>query len=219
MSAGADRSGRSTRDARFTRGELLAQSLHSSAHMRRLRLSCSLGLLLSALACGGNNNSSPDLPSNPSPPSTPTDPCAAAASEADADTVDVLTAAASRKRQPQLDPNPQWSVLNHLWVHAVARDRGLLPTATDRDSADVGEIAVIQDVGDVIVSANAFDLAQKNLKFISNGSGYDVSGISTGFRSPLGARLTLQDDDASEFTVPFAFPFFGTSQTRAFVRS
>jgi hypothetical protein len=186
--------------------------------MRRLRLSCSLGLLLVLFACGGSD-SSPSLPSNPSPPSTPTDPCAAASSEADADSVEGLTAAASRKRQPQLDPNPQWAVLNHLWVHAVARDRGLQPAATERDSADVGEIAVIQDVGDVIVSPNAFDLAQKNLKFTTNGSGYDVTGISTGFRSPLGTRLTLQDDDASEFTMPFAFPFYGTSQTRAFVNS
>ena len=190
--------------------------------MRRLRLACSLGPLIVLLACGGSN-SSPPPSNNPSPPSTPTDPCAAAAAEADVETGDVtgdvLSPAASRKRAPQLDPDPQWGVLNHLWVHAVARDRGLQPAAEDRDSADVGEIAVLQDVGDIIVSANFFDLSQKHLKFTSNGSGYDVTTISAGFRSPLGARLTLQDDDASEFTVPFAFPFFGTSQTRAFVNS
>jgi hypothetical protein len=186
--------------------------------MRRLRLSCSLGLLLALFACGGSDSSSTPPPSTP-PPTTPTDPCAAASSEADTATVEPLETAPSRKSQPQLDPDPQWGVLNSLWVHAAARDRGLQPAATDRESADIGEIAVIQDSGDIIVSANIFDLSQKNLKFTSNGSGYDVTSISTGFRSPLGTRLTLTDDDASEFTVPFGFPFFGTSQTRAFVNS
>jgi hypothetical protein len=185
--------------------------------MRRLRLSCSLGLLLALFACGGSSSSTPP-PSTP-PPTTPTDPCAAASSEADTGTVEPLQTAPSRKSQPQLDPDPQWGVLNSLWVHAAARDRGLQPSATDRESVDIGEIAVIQDSGDIIVSANFFDLSQKNLKFTSNGSGYDVSSISTGFRSPLGTRLTLTDDDASEFTVPFGFPFFGTSQTKAFVNS
>jgi hypothetical protein len=186
--------------------------------MRRLRVSCALGLLLALFACGGNDSSFPPSPT-PSPPSTPTDPCAAAPSESDAESVAVLTPASSRKSRPQLDPNPQWGVLNSLWVHAAARDRGLRPTATERDAADVGEIAVIQDVGDVIVAPNTFDMAQKHLKFISNGSGYDVTSLTTGFRSGLGTRLTLQDDDASEFALPFAFPFFGVSQTRAFVNS
>src|SRR5262245_60302560 len=218
MSAGGGRGPRSIRVARCMKGELLVQSLHSSAHMRRLRLSCSLGLLLALLACGGNSDSSNPPPPNPTP--TPSDPCAAAPSDADAATAEPLAAVASRKSRPQLDPDPQWGVLNALWVHAAARDRGpRVAAATERDSEDVGEIAVIQDVGDVIVSANAFDLSGKNLKFTSNGSGYDVTSISNGFRSPLGSRLTLQDDDAFEFTVPFAFPFFGTSQTRAFVNS
>ena len=193
-----------------------------SAHMRRLRLSCSLGLLLSLFACGGGDSSFTPPPSTPSPPSTPVDPCSAAPAEADADAggIEPLAVASSRKSRPQLDPNPQWGVLNSLWVHAAARDRGVqAAAATERDSADVGQIAVIQDVGDVIVSANIFDLSQKHLKFTSNGSGYDVASIATGFRSPLGTRLTLQDDDASEFTVPFGFPFFGTTQTRAFVNS
>jgi len=188
--------------------------------MRRLRLSCCLGLLLALFACGGNSSSTPLPNPTPTPPPTPTDPCAAAPSEADAETGEHLAAVASRKSRPQLDPNPQWGVLNSLWVHAAARDRGAqVAAATERDAADVGQIAVIQDVGDVIVSANIFDLSQKNLKFTSNGSGYDVTSIANGFRSPLGTRLMLQDDDASEFTIPFGFPFFGTPQTRGFVNS
>jgi len=177
-------------------------------------------LLLALFACGGNSSSTPLPNPTPTPPPTPTDPCAAAPSEADAETGEHLAAVASRKSRPQLDPNPQWGVLNSLWVHAAARDRGAqVAAATERDAADVGQIAVIQDVGDVIVSANIFDLSQKNLKFTSNGSGYDVTSIANGFRSPLGTRLMLQDDDASEFTIPFGFPFFGTPQTRGFVNS
>jgi hypothetical protein len=187
--------------------------------MRRLRFSCALGLLMALFACGGNNSSS-NLPSTPPPTPAPTDPCSAAPAEADAESAEPLAGVPSRKALPQLDPDPQWSVLNSLWLHAATRDRRANVTAaTERDSADVGEIAVIQDVGDVIVSPNAFDLASTNLKFTSNGTGYDVARITTGFRSPLGTRLTLQDDDTSEFTVPFGFPFFGTSQTRAFVNS
>jgi hypothetical protein len=135
-------------------------------------------LLLALFACGGSSDSSSSAPP-PSPTPGPSDPCAAAPSDADVETAEPLAAVASRKSRPQLDPNPQWGVLNALWVHAVARDRGpKLAAATERDSADVGQIAVIQDVGDVIVSPNPFDLSGANLKFTSNGSGYDVTSIS-----------------------------------------
>src|SRR4029077_7107993 len=43
--------------------------------------------------------------------------------------------------------------------------------------------------------------------------------IDTGFRTSLGARLTLTDDDTSAFNMPFTFPFFGKSETQAFVNS
>jgi hypothetical protein len=187
---------------------------------RALRLSGSVLTLALLGACGGGDSSSNPPPSNP-PPTAPSDPCAAASSTAGEDAPSESRATAeSPKVRPRLDGDPRWSVLNSLWLHSASAARGLrTATATDRDAADVGEIAVIQDVGDVVVAASPFDLPSLNLRFTSNGTGYDIARITTGFRSPLGTRLTLNDDDASEFTIPFAFSFFGTGQTRAFVNS
>ena len=69
------------------------------------------------------------------------------------------------KRQPRVDSDPRWSVLNSLWLHA-ATGRFALPLAeTGTHSQDVGNVAVLQDPGDIIVSANQFDLQNLNLKF------------------------------------------------------
>src|SRR4029077_1247575 len=40
-----------------------------------------------------------------------------------------------------------------------------------------------------------------------------------GFRSALGSRVTLGDDDSASIGIPFQFPFYGTPQTSAFVNS
>jgi hypothetical protein len=187
---------------------------------RALQLSSAALALALLFACGGGKNSPPSNPP-PTPPPTPVDPCAAAAEESgESASLEPSSTDESPKSRPRLDGDPRWSVLNSLWLHSASAARGLRTgTATDRDAADVGEIAVIQDAGDVVVAASPFDLPSMNLRFTSNGTGYDIARITTGFRSPLGTRLTLNDDDASEFTIPFAFPFFGTGQTRAFVNS
>ena len=36
-----------------------------------------------------------------------------------------------------------------------------------------------------------------------------MSRISGGFRSSLGSRIELEDDDSMAFTLPFKFPFYG----------
>src|SRR5262249_20792880 len=50
-------------------------------------------------------------------------------------------------------------------------------------------------------------------------SSYTLSKIDGTFRSALGSRVTLSDDDSAAIAIPFAFPFYGTNQTAAFVNS
>ncbi len=131
-----------------------------------------------------------------------------------------VSAAADRKRRPVIDPHVDLPQL--LWIHQAARAQGLT-TALDAgvpvDNEDVGEIAVLQDSGDLIVRANQFDLSEVALRFTPSGSGYELSRADGAFRSTLGARLVLEDDDSSGFDVPFPFSFYGTAQPRGFVNS
>ncbi len=189
--------------------------------MRRLHAGWSILLLLACVACGGSKSSSSGSTPPPSPtPTPPANPCAALAqTETEEEATAEAQASADAKRLPRVDGDPRWSVLNSLWQHAAA-GRFALPLAeSGTHSQDVGNVAVIQDPGDIIVSANQFDLQNLNLKFTRNGSSYDVTRTNTGFRSTIGDRVTLSDDDTSQFTMPFAFSFYGKDQTQAFLNS
>ena len=64
--------------------------------------------------------------------------------------------------------------------------------------------------GDLIAGANQFDIANNGFRFTRNGAGgYSVSKIDATFRTALGTRLTLTDDDSVQADVPFSFPFYG----------
>ena len=185
----------------------------------------SLGFVV-LFACGGGGDSNPppnNPPSNPPPNPPVTNPCAATSVE-DGDfsaALDVSPSAA-RKRARSANQDPRIGVSQLFWTHQAARAQGLT-TALDAglpvDNADVGEIAVLQDSGDLIVRANAFDLSDVALRFTPNGSGYDLSRADGTFRASLGTRLVLEDDASSAFDVPFTFAFYGTAQPRGFVNS
>jgi len=181
-----------------------------------------MGLL--ACACGGSSSSPP---SSPLPPTTTTNPCATALTEDEADLVPTREdlEAQARKRSAS-DGNPRWRVLDHLWTHREAENlpeiaalqrRGL---TAPRNNADVGDIAVVQDEGDLILPPNTYDLKSLGLRFTRNSAGgYNVTRIEGNFRSALGSRVTLTDDDSSQRNVQFGFPFYGKTQTTAFVNS
>ena len=194
--------------------------------MGRLRVwVSSLGFAVLA-ACGGGGDNPP--PSNNPPrggsnPPPVTNPCATASVEGDA-LVSTFNESpqAARKREPRGAGDPRGDVSQLLWTHQAARNQGLtlaLDEDLPVDNEDIGQIAVLQDVGDLIVRSNQFDLATAGLRFTPNGAGYDLGRADGGFRSPLGTRVVLEDDDASELQVPFDFPFFGSSRSRAFVNS
>jgi len=189
--------------------------------VKRLVAAVMVALLVSA--CGSSSGSS----SNP-PPATSTNPCASAADEADQSEIavppDELAARRERKINV-LDGNPRWRVLDALWTHReyLERDQrtpGERRTLSPRNSADVGEIAVLQDEGDLILPPNTYDLRSLGLRFTRNGSGgYNVNRIDGNFRAALGRRLTLDDDDSAPGTMPFGFSFYGKGQTAVFVNS
>jgi hypothetical protein len=189
--------------------------------VERLLAATALGLLISA--CGGSG--SPPA-SNPPPPTTSENPCSTAAIEDDTEAPPATGAAARARKTNVLDGSPRWRVLDALWTHREAerRDRGapgdrrrLTPS---RNTADVGEIAVVQDEGDLILPPNTYDLRSLGLRFTRNtAGGYDVVRIDGAFRSALGTRLTLTDDDSVNRAVPFTFSFYGRGETAAFVNS
>jgi hypothetical protein len=70
-----------------------------------------------------------------------------------------------------------------------------------------------------VIPANAYDVRNIGLRFTLSGSSYTLSKIDGNFRSTLGNRVTLSDDDSAAVAIPFAFPFYGTGQTAAFINS
>ena len=171
------------------------------------------------LACGGGGGGSPSPPPSPSP-APGTNPCSTA------DVPDAATLPATAPNPAKADATDhagRWRVLEDLWRHRQARARS--PELRDdrpsppRDTADVGEIAVLQDEGDLVALANTYDLRSLGLRFTRSGGGYDVRRIDGAFRGTLGSRLTLTDDDTRQVNVPFGFGFFGATQQTAFVNS
>ena len=100
------------------------------------------------------------------------------------------------------------------------RARRTARTARSVSDADVGDVAVIQDQGDIILPPNAFDLRGTGC-----GSRATAAADTTHRRSTarsaqtLGRQLTLGDDDSVQVNVPFSFNFYNAQRTVAFVNS
>lgn len=192
--------------------------------MRPFRAALSSFGFVVLVACGGGGDSSTPPPPTPPPAPPPvTNPCAGLAFE-DEDSAPSAEseALAVRKRTPRGIGDPRGDVNQLLWTHRSARALGLtqaLETELPADNQDIGDIAVLQDNGDLIVSANQFDLSSSGIRFTPAGGGYELSRAEGGFRSTLGTRLILEDDDSHEFSLPFQLAYFGGAQSRGFVNS
>ncbi|HET9262637.1 MAG TPA: hypothetical protein VFO14_06310 [Vicinamibacterales bacterium] len=174
------------------------------------------------VACGsgsGNGNGTPP----PTPAPGPTNPCLSSSLESGPDlAVSAPDPALTLRKRGKIDYNPRWRVLDALWTHRqrAGRTLGEAVSTGGSSNVDVGEVAVLQDEGDLIAPANTFDLEGVGLRFTRNGAGgYDVARIDAAFRSTLGNQVTLTDDDSEPLNVPFSFPFYGQSQSIAFVNS
>ena len=100
---------------------------------------------------------------------------------------------------------------------------GVAPADASRDA---GDIAILEDAGDIVARRNGFNLDRKTIqfspvdgavsryRFLTSDGGYDAAAASSGSPiSPFG------DDDTAGFDLPFSFPFFGNSYERIFVNS
>ena len=185
---------------------------HAARHLRPLLLAALLS------SCGGSGGS----PSAGSPGPTPTpgasapNPCTAAL--AGSPGVAAAAAAASSKGDGygHDDRDPR----EFLALHLLARDGGVASRAASASAARSGDIALLPDDGSLVVGANPFDLGGAVVRFDPDGrGGYDARRASGGFRSDLGRRLRLADDDTSEEALAFSFPFYGAARSSAFVNS
>jgi hypothetical protein len=185
--------------------------------IRTLPIALALALVT---ACGGSGGGG-STPPPPSPGPSPQNPCSTVALD------ETLAAPAPGLAPPPktegIDGNPRWRVLDALWLNREAQLRGVGRRAeglAERSAVDIGEIAVVQDEGDILIPPNTYDLRGLGLRFTRNGAGgYDVQRIDGAFRTTLGSRVTLDDDDSAQRNVPFAFSFYGQPQTVAFVNS
>jgi uncharacterized protein (TIGR03437 family) len=101
-----------------------------------------------------------------------------------------------------------------------------LAAATASTNRDIGNVAIIESRDGVVETLNQFDLDNATLTFTPAASGtpryryayselgYDGSAAGQG--SPV---VALGDDDARQFTLPFAFPFYGATYRQVFLNS
>ena len=173
-------------------------------------------LLVCVTACDGGGGGSPSP--NPPPSPSPQDPCASVTADAFG-----VSGEPSAPKPRGIDGDSRWRVLGALWTHRDARMRRGHTAAAGRTaatSADIGDIAVLQDEGDLILTANTYDLKNVGLRFTRNAAGgYDVRTTDAAFRSAAGSRVALGDDATLQADVPFAFPFYGGTERTAFVNS
>jgi hypothetical protein len=184
-------------------------------------------LLVSLVACGGGDDNPPSTPppSNPPPGNgqNTQNPCVAALAQADAASEPLPPALAADVlgKGPSGLAADKRHVADLLWGSALsARAATRAAPAPDALNQDIGELAVIEDDGTLLLARNTFDVRNVGLRFERNGSGgYDVTPTSATFRSSLGRRLTLTDDDSTSEAIPFAFTYYGRAFTSVFVNS
>ena len=185
-----------------------------------LRALAPVVVLALLFACGGGGGNGTPGPTPPIPGNT--DPCASVSLTA-------LSAPADESRRAQkrgfIDGDVRYNLLNALALHESRRPADLRtvgpsdPRTLGPSDLDVGEIAVVQDEGDLVAPPNAFDLRGSGVRFTRSGGGYATARIDGTFRATLGKQLQLQDDDGVSAPSVFAFPFYSTSYTAAFVNS
>ena len=117
-----------------------------------------------------------------------------------------------------------------LFLHRQARRarlaRGLAPdVAAAAGDRDIGNIAIVEDTGGVVERLNQFNLDGSTLTFTPSAAGaaryrFAASGASYDSTAAQGTPVVaLGDDDWRQFTLPFAFPFFGATYSTVFLNS
>ena len=204
--------------------------------VRALSLAVCLAVLVGCGGGGGSNNNGGNNGGGNGGGTTPVNPCTTALlDESRSAAQEPTSPAAIAEKKAVIDGNPRGRAYEALALHEAAKRKreedARTAATTDQEpgrsaitspapvTEDIGEIAVVQDAGDLVLPANPYDLRSTGLRFTRNGASYTLSRIDGNFRANLGNRVTLTDDDSSGSVLPFSFPFYGTAQTAAFVNS
>ena len=185
--------------------------------MLSLRCALRIGVLAAGVAAGSPH---PLAAQNPCPEPQP--------QASLRSTTAAMSPLGTGKRFGLVDDGGPWGVLDSVWNHRAAVERGLLRPVAPADSVEaeadgenIGEIALLRDEGDLFRAANIYDLRDVTLRFSANGDGgYDVTHLgASAWRSPLGEQLALGDDDSAALALPFEFAYYAATHTGAFVNS
>ena len=170
-------------------------------------------LLLTLVACGGGDDTRhPSRAATPPPGGQNTqNPCVAALAQAAADGepfAPTLAVDLTGKGRTGLAADKR-HVADLLWRSALgARAVNRAAPAPDAISQDIGDIAVIEDDGTLLLPRNTFDVRNVGLRFERNaGGGYDVAPTSAGVphraRPPRDAhRRRLEERERSRSPLP-----------------
>jgi hypothetical protein len=120
------------------------------------------------IACGDDGGGASPTPPTSSPPAaSASNPCPAGRTVL----ASAEGSAPDKARQPA-HVDPRTTLGDILWRHRASQARAVpLAAAAPPAAADVGDIAVIQDDGDLVSPANAFDLYDTGLRFSPRGGG------------------------------------------------
>jgi hypothetical protein len=191
-----------------------------SSRLRKLKALVAASFLATLFACNGNGND--DGGGDEPPDGGSQNPCAAAGIEPGLETTEATSDVGEPPRSKSVpDGVVRWRVLDEIWGHRAAMAFGLInPIGPVEATEDIGEIAVLQDEGDLVQRPNRLDIENIGLRWTRNGAGgYDVRKIDATFRSDLGSRFILEDDDSEPAGLRFPFNFYGRSHSQAFVNS
>ncbi len=85
---------------------------------------------------------------------------------------------------------------------------------------DVGDVAVIEDDGTLIVQPNPFDLSLKAFRFVPSGtSTYNLEAVNKLFDASGSTPVILGDDDSALENLGFAFTFYGQTYSSVYLNS
>jgi hypothetical protein len=112
------------------------------------------------------------------------------------------------------------AVRDAVWAHREAgARRGPRALSLSAGVVRAGQIAVVEDHGDLALVRNLLDLRALGLRFSPTGGGFSVTRVDAPMAASGGTPLSLGDDDSRTVQLPFAFPYFGASYSSVFVNS